>query len=114
MSDIVSELLDRAYSHKPNDFLCERAAMEIERLRTLATHATPSDGSVPRNGSAESRETVCPQTAGESHMSSTLILCVGFVYLMVGIDQWCKGSPGMAIAWWGYALANVGLAMSAK
>jgi hypothetical protein len=33
MSDIVSELLDRAYSHKPNDFLCERAAMEIERLR---------------------------------------------------------------------------------
>jgi hypothetical protein len=26
MSDIVSELLDRAYSHKPNDFLCERAA----------------------------------------------------------------------------------------
>jgi hypothetical protein len=33
MSDIVCELLDRAYSHKPNDFLCERAAMEIERLR---------------------------------------------------------------------------------
>ena len=33
MSDIVSELLDRAYSHNPNDFLCERAAMEIERLR---------------------------------------------------------------------------------
>jgi hypothetical protein len=32
MSEIVSELLDRAYSHKPNDFLCERAAMEIERL----------------------------------------------------------------------------------
>jgi hypothetical protein len=33
MSDIVSDLLDRAYCHKPNDFLCERAAMEIERLR---------------------------------------------------------------------------------
>ena len=33
MSDIVSELLDRAYGHKPNHFLCERAAMEIERLR---------------------------------------------------------------------------------
>jgi len=47
-------------------------------------------------------------------MSSTLILCVGFVYLMVGIDQWSKGSPGMAIAWWGYALANVGLAMNAR
>lgn len=47
-------------------------------------------------------------------MSSTLILCVGFVYLMVAVDQWAKGSPGMAIAWAGYALANVGLAMSAR
>jgi len=33
MTDIVDELLDRAYSHKAGDFLCERAAMEIERLR---------------------------------------------------------------------------------
>lgn len=33
-------------------------------------------------------------------MSSTLILCVGFVYLMVGVV--------------GYALANVGLAWNAR
>jgi len=47
-------------------------------------------------------------------MSSTLILCVGVVYLMVGVDQFRKGDTGMAIAWLGYALANVGLAMNAK
>jgi hypothetical protein len=60
MSDIVSELLDRAYSHKPNDFLCERAAMEIERLRTLADHATPSEGSVQDTCTltAEEREAI--------------------------------------------------------
>ena len=42
------------------------------------------------------------------------ILAVGVVYLLVAFDQWAKGSPGMAIAWFGYALANVGLAMAAK
>lgn len=47
-------------------------------------------------------------------MSSPLILAVGVVYLVVAIDQARRGSPGMAIAWAGYALANVGLAMEAK
>lgn len=47
-------------------------------------------------------------------MSSPLILAVGVVYLVVSVDQLRKGSPGMAIAWFGYALANVGLAMAAK
>lgn len=47
-------------------------------------------------------------------MSSPLILFVGAIYLVVAIDQFRKGSPGMAIAWFGYALANVGLAMAAK
>ena len=47
-------------------------------------------------------------------MSSPLILAVGAVYLVVACDQFAKGSPGMALAWAGYALANVGLAMSAK
>jgi hypothetical protein len=47
-------------------------------------------------------------------MSSPLILIVGLVYLAVAIDQWRKGDGGMAIAWLGYALANVGLAMSAR
>jgi hypothetical protein len=47
-------------------------------------------------------------------MSSPLILFVGAIYLAVAVDQYRKGSPGMAIAWFGYALANVGLAMTAK
>lgn len=47
-------------------------------------------------------------------MSAPLILFVGVIYLAVAVDQYVKGSPGMAIAWFGYALANVGLAMAAK
>jgi hypothetical protein len=47
-------------------------------------------------------------------MSAPLILIVGVVYLVVAVDQFRQGSPGMAIAWFGYALANVGLAMAAK
>jgi|GEM_PF-4625814 hypothetical protein len=47
-------------------------------------------------------------------MSAPLILGVGVVYLAVACDQWSKGSTGMAIAWAGYALANIGLAMAAK
>jgi hypothetical protein len=46
-------------------------------------------------------------------MSAPLIVAVGFVYLVVALDQWFKGSP-MAIAWAGYAIANVGLALAAK
>lgn len=47
-------------------------------------------------------------------MSSPLILAVGAVYLVVAVDQARKGDTGMAIAWLGYAVANVGLAMSAR
>ena len=47
-------------------------------------------------------------------MSSPLILAVGVVYLVVALDQYRQGSAGMAIAWFGYALANVGLAMAAR
>ena len=46
-------------------------------------------------------------------MSAPLIIAVGFVYLAVAIDQAMKGS-WMGLAWLGYALANVGLALSAK
>lgn len=46
-------------------------------------------------------------------MSATLIWIVGGVYLFVACDQWAKGDA-MAIAWFGYALANVGLALAAK
>ena len=47
-------------------------------------------------------------------MSAPLILAVGAVYLFVAWDQAMKGHFGMALAWSGYALANVGLAWAAK
>jgi hypothetical protein len=47
-------------------------------------------------------------------MSAPLILAVGAVYLFVAWDQAMKGHFGMALAWGGYAVANVGLAMTAK
>lgn len=46
-------------------------------------------------------------------MSAPLIIFVGVVYLVVAFDQALKGSP-MAIAWAGYAIANAGLALTAK
>lgn len=42
-------------------------------------------------------------------MSGPLILFVMLIYALIGIDQFRKGDMGMAITWWGYALANVGL-----
>lgn len=45
-------------------------------------------------------------------MSSGLILFVGVIYLFVSADQLRKGS--MALAWFGYALSNIGLAMNVK
>jgi hypothetical protein len=47
-------------------------------------------------------------------MSAPLILGVGVVYLIVALDQYRQGHMGMALAWLGYALANVGLAMAAR
>lgn len=46
-------------------------------------------------------------------MSAPLIAIVGVIYLAVAIDQAMKGS-WMGLAWLGYSLANVGLALSAK
>lgn len=46
-------------------------------------------------------------------MSAPLILFVGVIYLAVAIDQTMKGS-WMGLAWFGYALANIGLALTAK
>jgi len=53
-----------------------------------------------------------PSETGE-RMSAPLIIGVGVVYLVVAVDQLRHGHPGMAIAWLGYALANVGLAWQA-
>lgn len=47
-------------------------------------------------------------------MSAPLILAVGVVYLVVAFDQYRQGAHGMALAWFGYALSNVGLAMAAR
>ncbi len=47
-------------------------------------------------------------------MSAPLILAVGAVYLFVAWDQAMKGHFGMALAWAGHAVENVGLAWAAK
>ena len=47
-------------------------------------------------------------------MSAPLILAVGAVYLVVACDQWARGHHGMAVAWFGYALSNCGLAWAAR
>jgi hypothetical protein len=47
-------------------------------------------------------------------VSKPLILFVGAIYLFIGIDQFRKGGTGQAIMWGGYALANIGLALTAK
>ena len=46
-------------------------------------------------------------------MASWLIATIGFVYLLVAFDLFVKGQVGLAIAFLGYALGNVGLYMEA-
>jgi len=43
--------------------------------------------------------------------SPLLIAGIGFVYLYISIEQFTKGSIGMSITYFGYALGNVGLYM---
>jgi len=47
-------------------------------------------------------------------MSSWLIALIGFVYLLVAADLFIKGQIGLAIAFLGYSLGNVGLYLEAK
>lgn len=47
-------------------------------------------------------------------MSGWLIALTGVIYAYVALEQGSKGNPGMAIAYAGYAFANVGLYMLAK
>lgn len=47
-------------------------------------------------------------------MSHILIAITGCIYLFVACDQLAKGNNAMAITWFAYALANVGLWMAAK
>ncbi len=47
-------------------------------------------------------------------MSAWLIATIGVVYLVVAISLWFEGKPGLAVAFLGYALGNVGLFMEAS
>lgn len=47
-------------------------------------------------------------------MSAWLIAAVGVVYAYVSLEQFLKGNPGMGIAYFGYAVGNIGLYMMAK
>jgi hypothetical protein len=47
-------------------------------------------------------------------MSPWLILAVGAVYAYVSADLYWSGKEGMSLAFAGYALANIGLAMAAR
>ena len=47
-------------------------------------------------------------------MSSALIAIVGVIYLATAVSLWFQGKPGLAIAFLGYALGNVGLYMEAR
>lgn len=46
-------------------------------------------------------------------MAPSLILLVGAVYVAIAIDLIITGKTGLAIAFAGYALANVGLWLAA-
>lgn len=45
--------------------------------------------------------------------SAWLIAAVGVVYLLTAAQLYYEGKVGLAIAFFGYALANVGLTMAA-
>jgi hypothetical protein len=47
-------------------------------------------------------------------MSWPLIAACGFAYLWVAIDQGLKGNWPMAVVYFGYSLANVGLVILAR
>lgn len=47
-------------------------------------------------------------------MSGGLLLFVGCVYLYIAVDQCLKSNPGLGIAFFGYALSNIGLFYAAK
>jgi hypothetical protein len=47
-------------------------------------------------------------------MSSWLIAITGLIYAYVAIEQSMKGNIGLAIAYSGYAFANIGLCLLAK
>lgn len=47
-------------------------------------------------------------------MSAALIAAVGVVYAVIAADLYLAGKTGLALAFAGYALANVGLYLEAR
>ena len=48
------------------------------------------------------------------NMSASLIAVIGVVYLVVAGSLFMEGKTGLAVAFLGYALGNVGLFMEAR
>ena len=66
MTDIVKRIRKLRFVHVPvASGLMEEAAAEIERLRTLATHATPGEGSVQGKGALTDEERAAILTAAD-------------------------------------------------
>lgn len=47
-------------------------------------------------------------------MSGPLMLIVGVVYAYIAAEQYWRGNPGIALAFFGYAISNIGLSFTAK
>lgn len=47
-------------------------------------------------------------------MSGSLIIGVGVIYLVIAVDLYLKGQGGLALAFAGYSLSNIGLFMAAR
>ena len=47
-------------------------------------------------------------------MSAALIAAVGVVYFVIAIDLYRSGQPGLALAFAGYAVSNIGLYLEAR
>ena len=47
-------------------------------------------------------------------MSANLIACVGVVYAFIAVNLWLSGKPGLALAFFGYAVSNIGLYFEAR
>lgn len=47
-------------------------------------------------------------------MSGPLIMGVGVVYLIIAVDLYLKGQGGLALAFAGYSVSNIGLWLAAR
>jgi hypothetical protein len=47
-------------------------------------------------------------------MSGPLIIVTGCIYAYVAWEQFLKGNDGMALAYMGYSVSNIGLWMAVK